>query len=54
MQDDLFNFLIEKSGAPTLVLVALAVIWDRLKRLEAALEDHARKLWDFQGEDEHR
>lgn len=48
------SFLIEKSGAPTLVLVALAVIWDRLKRLEADLEDHAKKLWNFQGEDDHR
>lgn len=53
MQDDLLSYILEKSGAPTLVLVALAVLWDRLKRLESTVEDHATKLWNFQGDD-HR
>lgn len=53
MQEDLLSFILEKSGAPTLVLVALAVLWDRLKKLEDKVEDHAAKLWNFQGE-EHR
>lgn len=51
MPDELLNYIVTKSGAPTLVLVALAVIWDRLKRLEDQVADHATKLWDFQGED---
>ena len=51
MPENLLNYLMDKSGAPTLVLVALALVWDRLKRLEAKVEDHATKLWDIHGED---
>lgn len=50
--EQLLNYALEEAGPLTLLIVALALIWDRIKRLEDWQKVVDERLWEMQGDGE--
>jgi hypothetical protein len=50
MEADLISYLMDKVGPATMLLMAVAALWQRQKDHGKRLDDVEQKLWELHGE----